>query len=92
MIASGLPLPWCWDHQPGVLPVPVQMSAAVLGDPDTRAAVAKNTIPLATTALRVEEKADAKGRRRRVLVAEFDDAKLSEKEKAQVNLCPPLRL
>lgn len=83
MLKSGLPLPWCWDHQPGVAPVPVQMSASVLGDPDTRAAVAKNTIPLDTKALRIEER-DHRGHKRKVLVADFDDSKLSPTEKAQV--------
>lgn len=81
MLASGLVVPWCWDHQPGVTPAPVEMSLSVLGDPNVRAKVARNTIPAATTRLRVEEKVRPDGKKRKVLVAEFDDSRLSAGEK-----------
>lgn len=83
MLASGLPLPWCWDHQPGVGPVPVQMSQTLYSDPEARAAAARNTINVDTTGVRVEER-DHKGRKRKVLVAEFDDGRLTAEQKAAV--------
>lgn len=53
MIATGLGVPWCWDHQPDALPV--EMSSSVYRDLDRRAGATRNIITPKTVGFRVAE-------------------------------------
>lgn len=75
MLARRLDVPACWEHQPDAYPRPVELSSAVYGSPDRRAAWARNVIA-PVKAFEVREQVRG-GRRVPVLFAGIDTARLT---------------
>ncbi len=82
MLAAGLDVPFCWEHQPGAQPHPVELSSAVYGDKDKRADWAKNVIAPA-----VDYRIKSDPARGNVLEAAFDKDRLTVDELNSIEKC-----